>query len=165
MPRQRSSRLNQCRCEVCNAFNRERSDVRYLGRWQTYVDTRGLCDVCGRDDLQLAELVPALLTEFLGYERLCWGCRNGIDAYTGEAWQLCWRDSDDQSLKWAMLDWLRSNHWLDAFWIAQKGYRTREEAFYGEMDKDLEKRAYWMAHGAQHVKVKIHQRWGMEMPR
>lgn len=88
-----------CPCDVCSKFGRDSS------RWVT-----GECDVCKCVHKHLVDYIPPLLKEFLGYENLCWACRNGIRCYVVD-WGLCWMTSPTEALKWAMVDWLRTNYW------------------------------------------------------
>lgn len=154
----RGNHLWKCGCEVCVRFRRNPGN--WPGRGH-----QGNCDVCGRADVPLVDYLPPLLIEFLGFHSLCEFCRNSINGYVGEGintegWKLCWQIDTDESLKWAMLDWLRNNHWHDAFKVAILGYTTREDAFFGKIGKDPEYRQYWMSHGNQRVRDQIVARFG-----
>jgi hypothetical protein len=96
-----------CRCNVCTRF--------YPGQvgWQTGIP----CDVCGRPDLRQMTYVPSVIQEFLGISRLCYFCRNGIHASVFREWDLCFADSREDMLKWALVDWVRSHVWFSHWYM------------------------------------------------
>lgn len=156
----RGKKVWRCGCEVCQKFNRHP-----LAFLSPHALQRANCDVCG-DKRTMIGYVPPLLTEFLGYQKMCEYCRNSItghvaDGINTDGWRLCWTQDSDEALKWAMLCWLRNSHWNEAFHCAIDGYANREEQFWGELDKNPEKREYWMAHGNQEIRIELHERYGM----
>ncbi len=122
----RADRLS-CRCNAC---------VRFRGEsWNAIT-----CDLCDVDDRREAPWIPDLLKSFLKVSKICIWCRNGINAHVGCEWRLCWGESSDESLKWAMLDWVRSMYWLDLFRLALDGFASRGEYYRKRGHSATEKR-------------------------
>ena len=106
----------RCQCEICRKM-REDSRWEYLPgtRWQRETHKRGICELCGQDKQLIAPWLPDLLKEFFNVSEVCVSCRRGIAGVVdlnqyGEGWGLCWQSSPDDALKWAMVAWMRIDH-------------------------------------------------------
>jgi hypothetical protein len=103
-----------CACEICRRFSKQgivwRPPHHYgadgLGVWY-WKNPEGPCSLCYETHHYYAAFVPSVVAEFIG-PKICHCCRNTISCYVLDDWQLCFGNSSDDAIKWALTDMVLS---------------------------------------------------------
>lgn len=104
-----------CGCETCRAFGKDPYyhwpkdyDKKTGLAIQDWFNPNGPCELCYEDRGEHVAFVPEVFREFLT-GKVCQWCRNSVCCHVNKEWGLCWADSPDWALKWAMTEWVLSH--------------------------------------------------------